>query len=454
MSASETANNALNATLAAVQSLMRCCAKIVQGNPEALKLSDEIARRVAKDLKQYGADAMSFSPKLLSCTAVVQQCSKAGTFETVPDWTTVSDQDPHIKSHPRFQKTVDYSLPNEGSPSEQPRPVAEEDDEKSETTTADIRPTPLTPLTPAFVSPSPPTPKHNLFVPGHVKRKSANNNAKPQEPAPKHKKQEASAQKPKEEALGSAGQNSVCNITDEGFWDTDTKPADWGLDDTVVMPVEHSVRHHTQKCDKCKKLGMPCLILPDRKVRCTQLACANCDAMKIACAIVGVGVRKRMQATKGLETATVPVKRSKSRAPKPRAVKITPDGKQLHPAYRPASTHTPLEQPQPPATQTGELEPMASDILKFGLLATGEQVDALEARVGVAEETWGKQLAALEQRLNASEEQLQAMSLTLDKLSMFLRDHTTYGTAHQASAAEQSGLPRISGWEADSIASS
>ncbi|KAG2341754.1 hypothetical protein BDR05DRAFT_949562 [Suillus weaverae] len=447
MSASETANDALNATLAAVQSLMRHCAKIVQGDPEALKLSDEIARHVAKDLKQYGADATSFSPKLLSCAAVVQQCSKAGTFETVLDWTTVSDQDLRIKSHPRFQKMVDYSSPNEGSPGKQPRPVAEEDDEKSETTTADIRPTLLTPLTPAFVSPSPPAPKHNLFVPGHVKRKSANDNAKPQELAPKRKKQEASAQKPKEEASGSAGQNSVCNIADEGFWDTDTK---------------HSVHHHAWKCDKCKKLGMPCLILPNRKVGCTRLACANCDAMKIACAIDGVSVWKRMQAAKGLETATVPVKRSKSRAHKPQVVKIAPDGKQLHPAYCLASTHTPLEQLQPPATQTGELEPTASNILqgiqdlsmRFDLLATGERVHALEARVGAAEETWGKQLAALEQCLNASEEQHRAMSLTLDKLSMFLQDHTTYGTAHRASAAEQSGPPRISGWEADSIASS
>jgi hypothetical protein len=73
---------------------------------------------------------------------------------------------------------------------------------------------------------------------------------------------------------------------------------------------------------------------------------------------------------------------------------------------------------------------MARDILqgiqdlgrRFDLLATGEQVDALEARVGAVEEIWGKRLAALEQCLNASEEQCRAMSLTLDKLSMSLRD--------------------------------
>ncbi|KAG1758100.1 hypothetical protein EDD22DRAFT_850278 [Suillus occidentalis] len=429
MSASETANNALNATLA-------------DGNPQALKLSDEITRRV------YGADATSFSQKLLSCAAVVRECSKAGTFEIVPDWTTVSDQDQHIKAHPQFQKMVGYSPPNDDSPGEQLGLVVQEDDnitDQPRTTTAEVQPTLLTPLAPASVPPSPPSPplpphpapKHNLFVPGHVKRKLANNATKSQELAPKRKKQEASTQK--EEASGSTGLDSVCKIADDSFWDANTKPADWGLDGIIVTLVEHSVRHHARKCNKCKKLGVPCLILPNKKVGFTRLACGNCDAMKVACTIDGVGVQKRMQVAKGLETATIPVKHSNL-----------------------PSTHTPLEQPQPPTAQTGELEPTARDILqgiqdlgrRFDLLATGEWVDALEARVGVVEEIWGKQLAALEQHLNASEEQCQAMSLTLDKLSMSLRDRSTDRTAHRESVAEQSGPPGISGWEADSIASS
>lgn len=50
----------------------------------------------------------SFSPQLLSCAAVVRQYSKAGVFQTLPDWTTVVDDDPRIKHHPRFHKTVNY----------------------------------------------------------------------------------------------------------------------------------------------------------------------------------------------------------------------------------------------------------------------------------------------------------------------------------------------------------
>jgi hypothetical protein len=154
----------------------------------------------AKDIKQYGADATSFSPKLLSCAAAVRECSKAGTFETVLDWTTVSDQDQRIKAHPQFQKTVGYSPPNDNSPGKQLGPVVQEDNNITDqpgTTTVEVQPTLLTPLAPASVSPSPPSPplppppapKHNPFVPGHVKRKLANDATKSQELAPKRKKQ-------------------------------------------------------------------------------------------------------------------------------------------------------------------------------------------------------------------------------------------------------------------------
>ncbi|KAG1766760.1 hypothetical protein EDD22DRAFT_844776 [Suillus occidentalis] len=334
MSASETANNALNATLADAQLLMRCCVKLAQGDPQALKLSNEITRCVAKDIKQYGADAMSFSPKLWSCTAVIRECSKAGTFETVLDWTTVSDQDQRIKTHPRFQKTVGYSLPNDDSPSKQLGPVVQEDDNITDqpgTTTVEVQLTLLTPLTLASVSPLPsspplpphPAPKHNPFVPGHVKRKLANDATKSQEPTPKHKKQEASTQK-----------------------DANTK----GLDGTVVTPVE--------KCNKCKKLGMPYLILPNKKVS-------------------------------------------------------------------PPSTHTPLEQLQPPTAQTGEPKPTARDIFQ-GIQDLSRRFDLLAT--------------TLEQHLNASEEQHRAMSLTLDKLSMSLRNHSPGVSCRAVWAAGHLGL--------------
>jgi hypothetical protein len=87
--------------------------------------------------------------------------------------------------------------------------------------------------------------------------------------------------------------------------------------------VQYSVRHHPRKCDKCVKLDVPCIVLPDKKYGFTRLACANCDEMKITCAIDGVGVRERLQAkAKSTDTAVhPPAKHSKTRAHKLRAAK-------------------------------------------------------------------------------------------------------------------------------------
>ncbi|KAG1844457.1 hypothetical protein F4604DRAFT_1937496 [Suillus subluteus] len=122
MTPSEIANNALNATLEAVQSMMKHCMKLKEDDPVTLTLSDEITRRVAKDLKLHGGSATLFSPQLLSCAAVVRQYSKAGTFVSLPNWNSVVNNYPHIKTHPQFHKTVDYR-PSLASANAEPEPT-------------------------------------------------------------------------------------------------------------------------------------------------------------------------------------------------------------------------------------------------------------------------------------------------------------------------------------------
>ncbi|KAG2046018.1 hypothetical protein BDR06DRAFT_977794 [Suillus hirtellus] len=82
--------------------------EVKENDPEALRLLDEIARCMAKDLKMYGRCATSFLPQLLSFAAVVRENSKGSVFESVPDWTSITDDNPCIKSHPHFDKTIDY----------------------------------------------------------------------------------------------------------------------------------------------------------------------------------------------------------------------------------------------------------------------------------------------------------------------------------------------------------
>ncbi|KAG2089727.1 uncharacterized protein F5147DRAFT_658328, partial [Suillus discolor] len=122
MTPSDIANEALNSTLEAVQPLMKRCMKLKESDPTALIFSNEIARRVAKDLKLYGGAATSFSPQLLSCAAVIRQHSKAGAFVSLPDWNSMVDNDPRIKTHPWFHKTVGYRPPPPAYPDAEPEP--------------------------------------------------------------------------------------------------------------------------------------------------------------------------------------------------------------------------------------------------------------------------------------------------------------------------------------------
>ncbi|KAG2099263.1 uncharacterized protein F5147DRAFT_655862 [Suillus discolor] len=122
MTPSDIANEALNSTLEAVQPLMKRCMKLKESDPTALIFSDEIARRVAKDLKLYGGAATLFSPQLLSCAAVIRQHSKAGAFVSLPDWNSVVDNDPRIKTHPQFHKTVGYCPPPPAYPNAELEP--------------------------------------------------------------------------------------------------------------------------------------------------------------------------------------------------------------------------------------------------------------------------------------------------------------------------------------------
>ncbi|KAG2056547.1 hypothetical protein BDR06DRAFT_1005849 [Suillus hirtellus] len=366
----EAANDTLNITLATLQSLIKHCIHLKQGDQEALKLSDEIARRMAKDLKLYGGSATSFSPQLLSCAAVVRQYSKGGAFETLPDWNSVVDDDPHIKTHPRFHKTLDYrplaavgtlpilesqatrsssivrpfTVPTAVGPVTKQAPAVEVDSTPLSPGPTSLELEPLTPLAPSVTSAAPSTTWHKLFVPGNIskkvkiiphprndkKRKAEEDDTDsadaPRSPTRSHKPNlkkikkllshdrqnklhktrsgttkaglltESSWSVVSQHILDPEAQDAMDTDSDNSFWDADTRPNDWGLDSMIATAVEHSIRYHPRKCDKCKKSGKPCIVLPDKKVGCIRLVCANCNRTKVTGAIDGMGVWDRLQA--------------------------------------------------------------------------------------------------------------------------------------------------------------
>ncbi|KAG1900016.1 uncharacterized protein F5891DRAFT_1189098 [Suillus fuscotomentosus] len=345
----EVANDALNAMLAVVQSLAQRCIKVKKGDPEALKLSDEIARCVAKDLKLYSGNATLFSPQLLSFAAIVRQHSKGGAFENVSNWTSVTNDDPRIKNHPQFEKTVDYrplstfNIPAIATSTDIPTTV----------------PIPLALIVPPSTPSTPPSmpsqtdldviakpveePKRrvyrHLYFPeaereqwkiaftagDSKKRKAEDEDIDGTTVAKKMRKVKSDVEKEptrgvihvkRRELPPVATDKDILLVTDKDFLDAETRPAEWGSDSDVATPWQHSVRYHPRRCDKCAKLDIACLVLPDKKFGYTHLACANCDNMKIACAIDGVGVRQRLQgnAAKASSDACKTPKTSKSRA--------------------------------------------------------------------------------------------------------------------------------------------
>ncbi|KAG1905000.1 uncharacterized protein F5891DRAFT_976574 [Suillus fuscotomentosus] len=418
--------------------------KLKEGDSAAgLALSDEIARRVAKDLKLYAGHATSFSPQLLSCAAVVRQYSKAGVFQALPDWTTIVDNDPRIKHHPRFHKTVNYrhvtsfgvtepvasgltdaqatssTLPFGATP--EGRSIAHVQDPAltkdilspaihahASTPAAlfdQVPPTPprtvtapLEPLTPMYPSTAAAPSKDDPSVTGNMKTqtKTVRQPAKrkniqaeddatnetygmrrpaprplSRQSAPKRKKKFMSdddenhltgsilvTRKHKSSASTANAVAGLVNPTpsdtvDKGFWDADTRPTGWGHDSTIATAAEYSVRYHPRKCDKCVKLDVPCIVLPDKKHGFTRLACANCDEMKITCAIDGVGVRERLQAkSKGDEA--LPPKRTQIRTPKSRPTKTQAKAATTKRKKKPARVFTRAGQKDVPLDLSGD----------------------------------------------------------------------------------------------------
>ncbi|KAG1889760.1 uncharacterized protein F5891DRAFT_987253 [Suillus fuscotomentosus] len=589
MTPSEIANNALQATLETVQSLMKRCMKLKESDPGTLTLSDEITRHLAKDLKLYGGSATSFSPQLLSCAAVVREHSKAGIFVSLPDWRTVIDDDPRIRSHPRFHKTVDYrpsTLPEHKPPAsasavpeEAAKPLAESipvmmpatpsvsntfvpstpvlqtsEVPVMEPMVSDIRSsaadtTAWEALTPLPYSIAPVMVRHNIPMVGGMKtqpettlrpRKTkrkveeSDNDSKEaealsgltqtpisQKPIRKQKKKFMSDEEDhraagtiivKHKALSvktfnvvapdatSAGTSAPEWLDDRGFWDEETRPARWGLDSNIAITVEQSVRYHSWKCDKCVKLKVPCVVLPDKKFGFTRLACANCDEMKIACTIDSAGVRQRLQvkakeavgeaninplpkrpstrankshpAAKSLEKSalaktTKPATCSNSHAAQTVAVDDTLNEKPTRPKYEaPLAPHnmgssdlsTPSEaalpaiasipapfQPSLP-TNLSEPEPSGRDILRsiqdlgrrFDLLATNERVDTLDVRVDSVEDRFGWRLMELEKQITASDVRWQSVTSSMGNLSMSLRVHKNDPAVHRPGSSNDS----------------
>ncbi|KAG1893761.1 uncharacterized protein F5891DRAFT_1196000 [Suillus fuscotomentosus] len=395
---------------------------------------------------------------------LMKRTQRVAPLKTVPDWTSVTNDDPRIKSHPRFEKTVDYCPP---STLDIPAiPTVTDIPTTVPTTPTLIVPPPTASTPPSMPShtdpgiiakPNPPRvgrPAHpplryrHLYFPeaemeqwkvasaaGDSKKRKAEDEDTDGAIAVANKKRKLKSDVDKEPTGVSKGlplQKVAPVATDKdaplvaakSFRDSKTRPAEWGSDSDVATPWQHSVRYHPRQCDKCAKLDIACLVLPDKKFGHTRLACANCDTMKITCAIDGVGVRQRLQGKAAKASSDAP---KRPHTPKSRAVSQTlaarPSRSQRSIVIDEGAERKPMEvfpsraEKQPEHGQLSapanlhELEPTSRDILqgiqdlgrRLDLLAANERVEALEVRVGSVETNLLKRLDELEQWLNESD---------------------------------------------------
>jgi hypothetical protein len=132
--------------------------------------------------------------------------------------------------------------------------------------------------------------------------------------------------------------------------------------------VQQSVRYHSRKCDKCVKLKVPCVVLPDKKFGFTRLACANCDEMKIACTINGAGVRQRLQ-VKAKEAVGEANINPLPKRPRTRANKSRPAAKSLEKSA-PAKTTKPATCSNSRAAQTVAVDDTLNGMSLGGIIGT------------------------------------------------------------------------------------
>ncbi|KAG2085102.1 uncharacterized protein F5147DRAFT_782210 [Suillus discolor] len=476
MTPADAANEALNETLAAVQLLMKRCMMLWQGDPEALKLSDEIARRVAKDLRLHAGIATSLSPQLLSCAAIVRDCSKGGVFQTSPDWTSVTDKDPRIKCHLQFNKTIDYrsciavkipvlvETPTLSS-SATSAPVSFTTPPLAAVSTPDLPPgdmnharkpaalaIELLPFSdPAEIQPFVPGTNAMPKVGNGKKRRAedddpveaksvdmSNSTSWSRKSVPKREQVNLThhliiflkvVPSPliTKEDLALACLDCSEGTDDRGFWDAETRPVEWGQDSAIVMAVKakakakaadntrNTVRHSKSRAPKSRVVINTPVNTRSRK---TLIPPA------LSSSEVEPDVIERRDSAPDAKPMCMDV------SPVPTEVQPTP--MMCPPA--------PIEAEAPWAVNPVEPEPTARDILqsiqdlgrRLDLLATNERVDELDARLGSVEDIFGQQLSALEQHLNSSDTEWRAMSASIGHLTIAIRDHKDDLTVHHS----------------------
>ncbi|KAG2741736.1 hypothetical protein P692DRAFT_20750065, partial [Suillus brevipes Sb2] len=268
----------------------------------------------------------------------------------LPDWNTISDCDPRIKSHPLFPKTVGYAQPNSAMPPPAvPRP-------QSPMTPTPATPTPTPAPAPAPALPTPaPAPAvtwvpGKLFVWGNAKCSAPmpddddDDIVEVEEPAPKKQRtrssQATSRARPKraksaaiviDDVEDPPADKVVFVKTNAGPREKPPAPEVVNDDAPEVSSTamgddsEGTVRLFGIQCERCIRDDIPCAVILGKKLGEVRKCCWNCDEKKTKCVCPTPEQAEVLRAAAALKKSkatnrkTQAVKRTRSRARSTRA---------------------------------------------------------------------------------------------------------------------------------------
>ncbi|KAG1721906.1 uncharacterized protein EDB91DRAFT_1256311 [Suillus paluster] len=303
MSSAQDANDALDLVSDKIARLITQSEKLKQGDAAAKSLAHEIAITLVGAFAQYGNAVTSFAPRLLSCAVEIQDNSSLnGKLRGLPDWTQISDDDPHIRVHPLFHKTVGYTRPA-GPSTQEARLASPVPPATTSTREASMTLSPITSPTPTPSPPPAPAPKHNLFVPG-TKRKASTPDPEPSAPegdvimvvrAPLPKKLKM----------------------EPAVWKTATPPPSVSNEDSAEDT--HPMRLFLTQCERCIKDDVPCTVMLGKKNGEVRKCCRNCDGKKTKCVRLFAEQQRLLWAAvalKGVKAPAAAEKKAQNGTPK------------------------------------------------------------------------------------------------------------------------------------------
>ncbi|KAG2047804.1 hypothetical protein BDR06DRAFT_1013536 [Suillus hirtellus] len=326
MSSSDEANKALNLVTETICQLITRFDKLQVGDPAAKTLTHDIAVTLSTAFTQHGRMATVIPLILLSCTAKIWDKSGPDQkLKALPDWSTISDDNNRIQSHPLFPKILGYRPTNPlVMPPTHPTSLPSEATHQGAARAApslkmDAVAKKYNLVIPGnkHKAPEPeidsPPPKDTQLPVMRLPRKASR--APPQEKSRpcKRVKSKKFVSDDEDKVL----EDKVIYVKQKSQREQAIQPAS-GPSTAVTPTVAPPTHQPPNQCEQCIRDDIACIIPPTKRVGDVRRSCRNCIERKTKCirlTIDDADLLRGHMALKKAKAATAANRKTKSRGP-------------------------------------------------------------------------------------------------------------------------------------------